>query len=438
MTDSGSETRQASGAQATALVGGGLVLLGVSASAFLVLAARAVGPSDFAGLAVLWTLVYTLGIGLFVPFEQEVARALAARRARGEGGAPVVARAVRLAGLLLGATTVGALLLSSVLLDWLGGSWVNLLALLLACAALAGQYLARGVYAGSGRFGPYSLQISTEGAVRLLLCAGLVVAGVSTPAPYALLLAGAPLVSLLVTAAPFKRLATVPGPPAPAGETTVNLGWLIGAALAAQGLANLGTLAVTVLSSPAEEAAAGHFLAGFTIARSPLFAFAAVQAVLLPGLTRHLARGHHAGFRRQLGLVMSVTVALGVLGVAGSFLLGPEILGLLFGPAFEMSRADLALLALSSAVYMVALVLQPAVIALSAHRGNALAWITGLVAFGAVLLLPFSTFLRVELGLIFGATLVCAVLAWFLVHGVRRLDEHSLDPDPATYRLGME
>ena len=65
-------------------VGAGLVVLGLSATVYLVLAARATGPAGFAGLAVLWTLVYTVGIGLFLPFEQEVARAVADRSARGE------------------------------------------------------------------------------------------------------------------------------------------------------------------------------------------------------------------------------------------------------------------------------------------------------------------------------------------------------------------
>ena len=61
-------------------VGGGLVVLGVCSYAFLALAGRALSPADFATLSVLWALVYTVGPGLFLPLEQEVARALADRR----------------------------------------------------------------------------------------------------------------------------------------------------------------------------------------------------------------------------------------------------------------------------------------------------------------------------------------------------------------------
>ncbi|HET6625706.1 MAG TPA: hypothetical protein VFG63_04915 [Nocardioidaceae bacterium] len=427
-----------SGSRATLTVGAGLVLLGISASVFLILAARAVGPSAFSGIAVLWTLVYTVGIGLFLPFEQEVARALAHRGSRGEGGRPVIVRASQLAFALLALSTVLGLAISPMLVGWLGGSWTNALALFIACAALAGQYVARGVYSGSGRFMPYAVQIGTEGAVRLVACAALILAGVSNPIPYALLLAVSPLVSLVVTAGPLRRLASARGPRASLAEISVNLGWLLGASLAAQGLANLGTLAVTVLSTQAEEAAAGHFLAGFTIARSPLFLFAAVQAVLLPGLTRHLAHGRHGSFHRQLRLIITVVSGLGSLGVLGALLLGPEVLTLLFGQEFEMPRRDLTLLAVSSAIYMVALALQPAVIALAEHRGNAMSWMIGLAVFGLALLLPASTFLRVELALIAGAVAVTTSLAAFLARGVKGLSPIPAETDPATYRLGME
>lgn len=436
MTEASAEARSSRASAAT--VAGGLFLLGVSASVFLVLAARAVGPGDFAGLAVLWTLVYTLGIGLFLPFEQEVARALAQRNAEGYGGAPVLRRAAGMAGWLFLAASLVGLAASPWLLDWLGGRWSHVVALAVACAALAGQYIARGAFSGNHRYAPYSVQIGVEGLVRLLGVVALSVAGVSETWAYAALLAGAPLVSLLVTAGPLAQVSHMTGPPARFVELSTNLAWLLGASLAAQGLANLGTLAVTVLASPAEEGAAGHFLAGFTVARSPLFLFAAVQAVLLPGLTRHLTHGRHGAFRRQLQAVMLTIGLIGGAGILGSWLLGPEVLQLLFGPEFEMGRGDLVLLALSTAIYMVALVLQPAVIALERHRTNAVAWIAGLLVFGAGLFLPLSTFLRIEIALVLGALAVCVILAADLARGAKKREWLASRPDLATSRLGME
>src|SRR3954454_13903735 len=85
----------------TATVGVGLVVLGISNSVYLVVTAIAVGPVEFASVSTLWTLVYTFGIGAFLPFEQELGRALAHRGGLGQGGAPVVARVAAAAGTVL-------------------------------------------------------------------------------------------------------------------------------------------------------------------------------------------------------------------------------------------------------------------------------------------------------------------------------------------------
>ena len=53
-------------------------------------------------------------------------------------------------------------------------------------------------------------------------------------------------------------------------------------------LINGGVIAVELLATPAQEAAAGIFLSGLLIARVPLFLFQAVLAGLLPKLS-HLA-----------------------------------------------------------------------------------------------------------------------------------------------------
>jgi O-antigen/teichoic acid export membrane protein len=432
-------TAQQRGGRPTLMVGAGLVVLGLSASAFLVLAARATGPEAFAGLAVLWTLVYTVGIGLFLPFEQELARAVSGRAAGGEGAGPVVRRAARAAGGLLALLTVLVL----VTLPWTGqvlfaGSGAAVAGLLLACAGLAAQYVQRGTFSGSGRFGAYATQIAVEGAVRLLGTAALVVAGVSAAAPYALLLGAAPLASVVAVAGPFVPLVRRAGRPAVWRELSVNLLWLLGASLAAQGLANLGTVAVRLLGRSLDPDTAGHFMSGLTVARIPLFLFAAVQAVLLPRLTGHLARGEHRSFRRQLVTVLAATGALGLAGVVGAGLLGPEVLRLLFGPDFALPRADLAWLAVSTAVYMLALTFQPAVIALDEHRANALAWLAGLAAFVACLALPGGVLRRVELALTVGGLVTTAVLAWRTMVGAGRAAERDLRLDPATSRLGME
>src|SRR5205807_10293590 len=67
--------------EGTPWVGAGLAVLGLTAYGFLILSARAVGPRRYASLSALWAAVYLAGPGFFLPLEQEVGRAVAARRA---------------------------------------------------------------------------------------------------------------------------------------------------------------------------------------------------------------------------------------------------------------------------------------------------------------------------------------------------------------------
>ena len=70
----------------------------------------------------------------------------------------------------------------------------------------------------------------------------------------------------------------------------------------------------------------------------------------------------------------------------------------------ELSRRTLTLLALSSAVYMVALALAQAIIALRGHAWVALGWGAGMAAFVLVTAVAGDDLLlRVELGLIAGS-----------------------------------
>ena len=76
-------------------VGAGLAVSGITTYGFQILAFRGLSKPNYAALNALWVFVFVLAPGVFLPLEQEVGRALAARRVRGVGGGPVV-RARRL------------------------------------------------------------------------------------------------------------------------------------------------------------------------------------------------------------------------------------------------------------------------------------------------------------------------------------------------------
>lgn len=411
----------------TATVGGGLLVLGLSATVFLVLSARAVGPREFASLSALWTLVYTFGIGAFLPFEQELGRALARRAGRGRGGRPVAIRGAVAAAVVLGCLVLVGVVAAPWLVDRLfAGHGTLLLVLLVTLAAMAGQYVTRGVFSGSGLFRWYSGQLGLEGLTRTVACAGLFVAGARTLGPYAWTLAAAPALSVLFTA-PRARAALRPGPPAPWPEVSANLGWLLVSTASAQAVANAAIVALRLLAPNGD--AAGQFLAAFVIARIPLFLFQAVQAVLLPGLAHALATADRLRFRRELRRVLAATGLVGVAGVAGAATVGPWALRLAFGPGFSLGRPDIVLLAMATGLYMVAQVFQSGLLSLGRHRDNAVGWAAGLGVFVACCFASLTALARVELALTLSCVVAAALLGVRLAGGVRRIQWHTAAPE---------
>ena len=63
----------------------GIAGAGICTYAFLTLAGRVLGPTDFTPVSALWALVVVVGPGLFLPLQQELGRHLAPQRAEREG-----------------------------------------------------------------------------------------------------------------------------------------------------------------------------------------------------------------------------------------------------------------------------------------------------------------------------------------------------------------
>jgi len=393
-----------------------------------VVSARALGAERYSALSVLWALTFLVGPGVFLPLEQEVGRALSARRAHGQGGRPVLARAALAGAVLAGVLGVVVALSADLVLEHLLDDQVLLLAgFVLALAGLLVEHLTRGALAGTGRFGPYGVVIGVEGGARLAGCAVLALAGVATAGPYGLALGVAPFLAAAAGLRGQRGLAE-PGPPAPWAELSTALGWLLLASLLAQVLVNAGPLVVAVMATEEEEAAAGRFLAGLVIARIPLFLFQAVQASLIPKLSGLAAAGRLREFREGLLRLLAVVAALGGLATIACATIGPWVVALVFGEAFRLERADLGYLAAASAAYVVALSLAQALISLGAHARVAAGWVVGIGAFAAVVLSVDGLLLRVELAFLAGSATTAVVMALQLRH---RLGRPTGAPAPA-------
>ncbi len=188
-----------------------------------------------------------------------------------------------------------------------------------------------------------------------------------------------------------------------------SLLYLTGAIALSQLLANLAPVVVTY-RSPDDLVAAAVFGATFVLARVPLFLFAPVQAVLLPHVTRAAAMGRHDELRRRLGQVIALVAGLGALGVAGCVWLGPWAAERLFNTAYRPTVGTLAMLGVATLVMMLALVVQPTLVALARQRTVTIGWIAGSLVFLGVLVAGPEPIAAALVAQLVGPLVVLAVL----------------------------
>ncbi|MEI8238985.1 MAG: hypothetical protein WCI22_06150 [Actinomycetota bacterium] len=393
-------------------VGIGLLVSGLANFAFLRVGKNAMGgDSAFAPVLSLWFATFALAPGFFLPLEQELGRALSARRALGQGSKPVVGKVSRL-GLILATLVVVAVLAASPVItsSYFDGNWVLLFALIVAFAAYAPVHLARGISSGSGRFQAYAVVMGADGATRVVLCLVLAGLGVTAAGFYGMAVAIAPLAGFFYVLS-RGQLRTEPGPEAEWSEVTPNLGWLLVGSVFAAGLVNAGPVAANLLKDDGEKALVTAFGYGVLLSRIPLFLFQAVQAALLPRLSRLAARNEMAEFRSGFRKLLMLVLAVGVAGTSGAYVLGPWFIRKMY--ATDLTSRTLAMLALGSALYMLALSLAQAVIALNGHALVGLGWGTGMATFVLVTWLSSSDlFRRIEWGLV--ASSAAAMVAFAL------------------------
>jgi O-antigen/teichoic acid export membrane protein len=146
---------------------------------------------------------------------------------------------------------------------------------------------------------------------------------------------------------------------------------------------------------------------------------------LLPKLASLVGAGRVVDFRAGLRRLLTAVSALGVAAIVGAFLIGPLVVRILFGPDYDLGRRNLTMLAASSALYMVAITMSQAIIALHGHARVAIGWAVGVVVFVVVTALGNDLLLRVEMGLVVGSA--ASVLALWLL--LRRLLKRGGVPD---------
>ena len=389
--------------EGTLSIGIGLLVAGVTIYIFFKIGQQALGQEKFKPLVSLWFVMFAIAPGFFLPIEQELSRAVAHRRALNQGVGPVVKKVALLCVVTVVFLLTLILLLSPMINDNLfEGNVIITVSLAIAIVTYGALYFTKGLSSGLGKFSAYGFIVGADGAIRVLACTALLLLGVTQLSAYSLIIVITPIIGVMIVLL-AGQLKTESGPPATWSEITENLVWLLGGSIFAAALVNAGPLTVDILGDSQDAIRVTQFGNAVLLTRVPLFLFQAVQAALLPRLTRLAARGNlvefKIGFRRLVVLVIGV----GVFGTIGAFLFGPFFLDLVYGGGID--RRTLTLLALASAIYMMALAIAQAVIALRGHRLVALGWLLSFLSYViCAWKVSQDLFLRVEVALVVSST----------------------------------
>ncbi|MGH3907325.1 MAG: hypothetical protein ACRDTE_24585 [Pseudonocardiaceae bacterium] len=406
-------------------VAAGLGLLGLSAYAVLGLAGHALPDRQYAAVASLYLVTAVVGPGVFAAVEQETSREVSSRLAAGRGTLPVV-RVAGLVSAVLAALVSGVLIaLSPLLVDRVfGGSWALLAAALVAVAGAAAAYLLRGLFAGQRRYGWYAASLGAEGLARLLPCVALAAAGIATAVGYGFALALGTAVAAVATVVGVR--AGSDGPPVGVTRMARGVALLAGASALTLLVANIAPVVLTARLT-ADPRTAASFVSLFVLARIPLFLFAPLQAFLLPSLTAAVEQGDAGRVRDRVRIAVAVVGAAGLLGAAGAALVGPWAARVFFDAPVDLSALVAGLLGVSTALMMIAQVLQPALVALGRHRSATTAWLLGTAVFGGLLFAPTSPLFAAVTAQLAGPAIVLLVMALTLHTALHRT---TLDGQP--------
>lgn len=327
---------------------GGYAILGVSGFALLAAGPRILGPDGYSALAMAWTVVTIISIGITTSGEQVVTRAVSAGAGLGTVR-PLARRLFVITGVVLllvplfGRGTPGG----TGRLTWYA-------AIVLASFAFAWLAPYRGQLAGRAEFGAYSLVLACEGCVRL----ALVALAALLPSAGTVLLAAAVVVPVAVSAVlsrTWARRLDLPDDGEIADDTRLEQLSIT----TVSGLLQvcLNTAQIWLYQQSPDPAAAGAYVTAASYMRIPLVLAGSIYTPLLNAA----ATAYAAGDRPQLLRKTGIAVGLGGLGsmlmCAVLLALSPLGMAILYGPEQPLPIETFLWLGLSTVATLAASVM---------------------------------------------------------------------------------
>ena len=408
----------------SAYVAGSFFISGLLTYVFQGLSARYLGEAGYGDLIMLWSMTFLLVQVLWIGVTQTLGRFVSERLSRGEDPQPVISSVRRLQLALLGAFVCVYVLASPLITGALfRGSWVLTVALLAAVAAYAPEYFRRGTFNGHRQAARLGVLHVVESSSRALLAVVLLVLGTGVLGP-ALAIVLAPLIAVIAVRPTSHQLPEEGGGPFSAAKAFRFTGPVLLCVAFAQILMNGGPVFLSLLGGTRAEV--GIFGAALILTRVPQYVMSPAIGALLPHASRTLATEGRRSLDRFVGRAAAAVGLVGVLMVAGTWLVGEWGIRLFAGEGFDTSRTVLVALALLAAFYLLAETLNQALFALGHARLAALGWLLGLPVCGVCMALPVSDPLyRVSLSLALGVFAAAVAQAAFYLTVRRWSSERS-------------
>lgn len=411
MSSSSSRSRAASGLAA------GSVGAGVLAYVFFAASTRAVGATDAAPIAILWSWWGFAAAGLTFPVQHWITRTTTAA---GEG-AVRAAWAVPLR-LVLGASAVagGVAWLARETL-FAGEAWFVLLTVLVGLGA-GGMGVVRGLLGARRRYGAVGAVLVAENLVRCLAAALLVALDVDDPVAYGVALVLGYAACAAWPSAWRARPERTPGAAGGAASTGTFLGGAAGAQVVGQAVLTGGPVLLALLGGSPTEVTV--LFATLALYRAPYTVLLGQVVQLTGALTRLVVAGRLDRMTRVEHGVLALT-AVGVsAGAAVGVWLGPWLVRLVFGDDVRVEQGVSVALAVGSVLALATLVQGVVLLAYGHPQRTLLAWVLALVPAALVLVAsPGSPITTVAI-----AFVVAEGVAWLLLVAVTRRAWGALGP----------
>ena len=375
-----------------------------AASAFLsqVISARTLSVDDNQEFLLDWSLLFGV-IGIVAGMQNETTRAVTAARsgqsrlAPGRLGPRVLSGGLFWAGLI----AIGILASSVLWAPRLGPSTSPVIVIIAACAVvLYGCHATlAGALAGHREWGLFAWLMGGEAASRLFLAvlAGVFLAGSLLSMELAAT-ASVLVWALFVLVSTPSRTAIGARADVPMRRLLSNCGLAIASSAASAALITGFPALLKLVSGHQDAAVMASLILAISLTRSPIMIpLQAFQGVAIAAFTESGASSPKALIKPMLLLL-----AIGAGGALLAWALGPWLMRLLFGDAYQLAGIVFAGLTIAAVSLAWLTLTGTAAIAASAHRSYTTGWVFAALVTLGLLFLPLGIEMRAVVALFFG------------------------------------